>query len=110
MHVAEDGEGQGCEIGQIDAANPFQEEGAVVEAVIFFVRQGEDKTAEKEEENNCLMPGDEESQRSAIEKVDDSRRTHPGEVMEDDGEGSHASQGVQFVKASGIALGRGRLN
>ena len=60
MEVAEDSEGQCSEIREIEAAHSFQKEGAVVEAVIFFVGQSENKTAEQEEEDDGLMAGDEE--------------------------------------------------
>jgi len=104
VKVAEDGEGQGSEIRQIDAADSFQEKRTVVEAAIFFVGQGEDKATEQEEEDDGLMSGSEETQWSAIDEVDDAWRADFGEVMEDNGQRSHASQGVQLVKAPEIAL------
>ena len=60
VEVAEDGEGQCAKIGEIDAAESFQEEGAVVEGVAVFVGEGEDEAAEQEEKNDGLMAGDEE--------------------------------------------------
>ena len=104
MQVAEYGEGEGSKIRQVDAADPFQEEAAVVEAASFFVWKGEDKTAEQEEENDGLMSGDEQPQGGAIDDVDDWRRAEPEEVVEDDGQCGQASQGIQFVEAPGIAL------
>jgi hypothetical protein len=104
VEVAEDSEGECSKVRKIDAADSFQEERTVVEAASFFVRQGEDKSAQQEEEDDGLMSGEEEAQRGAIEKVGYLRRTDAGEVMEDDGEGRYASQGIELVKASGIAL------
>jgi hypothetical protein len=74
------------------------------EASLFFVREGEDKTAEQEEKDHGLMTGDEESQRGAIEDVDDLRRADTGEMMEDDSEGRNASQRVQLVKTADGSL------
>ena len=102
--VAENSEGERSKIGQVDATDSLDEEGTVVEAALFFVGKGEDEAAEQEEEDDGLMSGEEEAQRGAIEKVGDSRRTDAGEVMEDDGESRYASQGIELVKASGIAL------
>ncbi len=57
------------------------------------------------------MSGSEEPQWGAINEMDDAGRTDSEEVMEDDGQRGHASQGVQLVKAPGIALlGHVRLN
>jgi hypothetical protein len=76
------------------------------EASLFFVREGEDKTAEQEEEDHGLMAGDEESQWGAIEDVDDLRRADTGEMMEDDSERRNASQRVQLVETADRGLSK----
>jgi hypothetical protein len=61
VEVAEDSEGEGSEVREIDAADSLQEERTVIEAASFFVGQGEDKAAEQKEEDDGLMAGDEEA-------------------------------------------------
>jgi hypothetical protein len=60
VEIAEDSEGQCSEIREIDAAHSFQNKGAVVEAAVFFVGEGEDQTAKQEEEDDGRMSGHEE--------------------------------------------------
>lgn len=59
------------EIRQVYAADSLYEEGTIVEAIVFLVGKGEDKAAEKKEENDGLVAGDEEPEGGAIKKVDD---------------------------------------